>query len=94
MKLNIATYHKLAEKYLKYQFSLYPMRFNVSKELQIAIMQLHQSNTDTMFSLRKIVSLKNVNDMYCLTRSMFESVVNRRKKLRQKKCLSVPLADK
>ncbi len=76
MKLNIQTYHKLAGKYLKYQFSLYPMRFTISHELQIAIMQLHQSNTDTMFSLRQVISLKNVNDIYCLLRSMFESVVN------------------
>lgn len=29
-----------------------------------------------MFSLRQIVMLKNVNDIYCLSRSMFESVVN------------------
>ena len=29
-----------------------------------------------MFSLRQIVALKNVNDVYCLSRSMFESVVN------------------
>ena len=39
-------------------------------------MQSHQSNTDTMFSLREIVALKNVNDVYCISRSMFESVVN------------------
>ena len=52
------------------------MKFNAELELQIAIMQLHQSNTDTMFSLRQIVALKNVNDIYCLSRSMFESVVN------------------
>jgi len=52
------------------------MKFNVEPELQIAITQLHQSNTDTLFSLRQIVRLKNVNDVYCLSRSMFESVVN------------------
>ncbi len=76
MELNIQTYQELAEKYLKYQFGLYPMKFNSTPELQIAIMQSHQSNTDTMFSLRQIVALKNVNDVYCLSRSMFESVVN------------------
>jgi len=76
MKLNTQTYQELAEKYLKYQFTLYPMKFDVEQELQIAIMQSHQSNTDTMFSLRQIVALKNVNDIYCLSRSMFESAVN------------------
>jgi len=76
MELNIRTYQELAERYLKYQFALYPMEFNAELELQIAIMHLHQSNTDTMFSLRQIVELKNVNDVYCLSRSMFESVVN------------------
>lgn len=76
MELNIQTYQELAEKYLKYQFSLYPMKFYAVPELQIAIMQSHQSNTDTMFSLRQIAALKNVNDIYCLSRSMFESVVN------------------
>jgi len=76
MELNIQTFYKLAERYLKYQFALYPIKFNVEPELQIAIMQLHQSNTDTLFSLRQIVRLKNVNDVYCLSRSIFESVVN------------------
>ena len=76
MKLNIQTYQELAEKYLKYQFALYPMKFDAVPELQIAMMQSHQSNTDTMFSLRQVVALKNVNDIYCLSRSMFESVVN------------------
>jgi hypothetical protein len=76
MELDIQTYQELAEKYLKYQFALYPMRFNSAPELQIAMMQSHQSNTDTMFSLRQIVALRNVNDVYCLSRSMFESVVN------------------
>ncbi|TET17641.1 MAG: hypothetical protein E3J75_02035 [Dehalococcoidia bacterium] len=76
MELNIQTYQELAEKYLKYQFALYPMKFDATPELQIAIMQSHQSNTDTMFSLREIIALKNVNDVYCLSRSMFESVVN------------------
>ncbi|MBA7490523.1 hypothetical protein ES702_01061 [subsurface metagenome] len=76
MQLDIQTYQELAEKYLKYQFALCPMKFNAVPELQIAIMQSHQSNTDTMFSLRQIVTLKNVNDVYCLSRSMFESVVN------------------
>ena len=64
MELNIPTFYKLAKRYLKYQFALYPMKFNVEPELQIAIM------------LRQIVELKNVNDVYCLSRSMFESVVN------------------
>ena len=76
MELNIQAYQELAEKYLKYQFTLYPMKFNAPLELQIVIMQLHQANTDTMFSIKQIVSLKNVNDVYCLSRSMFESVVN------------------
>jgi len=76
MELNIQTYQELAEIYLKYQFALYPMKFDAELELQIAIMQSHQSNTDTMFSLRQIVTLKSVNDVYCLSRSMFESVVN------------------
>lgn len=76
MELNIQTYQELAERYLKYQFTLYPMKFDASPEMQIAIMQSHQSNTDTMFSLKQIVALKNVNDVYCLSRSMFESVVN------------------
>jgi len=76
MELNIQTYQELAEKHLKYQFALYPMKFNSTLELQMAIMQSHQSNTDTMFSLRRIVALKSVNDVYCLSRSMFESVVN------------------
>ena len=76
MELNIQTYQELAERYLKYQFALYPMRFDAKPELQIAIMQLHQSNTDTIFSIRQIVALKNVTDVYCLSRSMFESVVN------------------
>lgn len=76
MELNIQTYQELADKYLKYQFALYPMKFDGEPQLQIAIMQSHQSNTDTMFSLRQIVVLKNVNDVYCLSRSMFESVVN------------------
>jgi hypothetical protein len=76
MELNIQTYQELAQGYLKYQFALYPMKFNATPELQIAIMQLHQSNTDTMFSLKQVVSLKNVNDVYCLSRSMFESIVN------------------
>jgi len=40
------------------------------------MMLSHQSNTDTMFSLRRVVALKNVNDVYCLSRSMFESIVN------------------
>ena len=76
MELNIKTYQKSAERYLKYQFSLYPIKSESKPKLQIAIMQSHKSNTDTMFSLRKIVMLKNVNDIYCLSRSMFESVVN------------------
>lgn len=76
MELNIQTYQELAERHLTYQFALYPMKFDAELELQIAIMQSHQSNTDTMFSLRRIVALKNVNDVYCLSRSMFESVVN------------------
>lgn len=76
MELNIQTYQKLAKKYLASQFALYPMKFDATPELQIAIMQLHQSNTDTMFSLKQVVSLKTVNDVYCLSRSMFESVVN------------------
>lgn len=76
MELSVKTFQELAEKYLKYHFALYPMRFNIKLELQIAIIQSHQSNTDTMFSLRKIVELKNVNDVYCLSRSMFELVVN------------------
>ncbi len=76
MELNTQTYQELVEKYLKYQFALYPMKFNSAPELQLAMMQSHQSNTDTMFSLRQIVALKNVNDVYCLSRSMFESVVN------------------
>lgn len=76
MELNIQTYRELAERYLKYQFALYPMKFDAEPELQLAIMQSHQSNTDTMFSLRQIVTLKNVNDVYCLSRSMFESIVN------------------
>lgn len=76
MELDIKTYQELAEKYLKYQFALYPMKFNSAPDLQIAVMKSHQANTDTMFSLRQIVTLKNVNDVYCLSRSMFESVVN------------------
>lgn len=76
MELNIQTYQELAERYLKYQFTLYPMKFDVEPELQTVIMQSHQSNTDTMFSLRQIIALKSVNDVYCLSRSMFESVVN------------------
>jgi hypothetical protein len=76
MELNIKTYQKSAERYLKYQFSLYPIKSESALKLQIAIMQSHKSNTDTMFSLRQIVILKNVNDVYCLSRSMFESVVN------------------
>ena len=76
MELNIKTYQKSAERYLKYQFSLYPIKSESKPKLQIAIMQSHKSNTDTMFSLRQIVMLKNVNDVYCLSRSMFESVVN------------------
>lgn len=76
MELTLQTFQRLLKKYLKYQFSLYPMKSNAATELQIAMMQLHQSNTDTMFSLKEIVSLKNVNDVYCLSRSMFESVVN------------------
>lgn len=76
MELNIQTFQKLAERYLKYQFSLYPMKFDAEPQLQLAIIQCHQSNTDTFFSLRKIAELKNVNDVYCLSRSMFESVIN------------------
>lgn len=76
MELNIQTYQELAERYLKYQFTLYPMKFDAEPELQTAIMQSHQSNTDTMFSLRQIIVLKSVNDVYCLSRSMFESIVN------------------
>ena len=34
MKLNIPTFYKLAKRYLKYQFALYPMKFNVEPELQ------------------------------------------------------------
>lgn len=76
MELNIKTYQDLVKKYLRYQFSLYPMKFNVEPELQMVLMQSHQSNTDTMFSLKQIVNLKNVNDVYCLSRSMFESTIN------------------
>lgn len=76
MELDIETYQKSAKRYLKYQFALYPIKSESKPELQIAIMQSHKSNTDTMFSLRQIVTLKNVNDVYCLSRSMFESVVN------------------
>jgi len=68
MELNTKTYQELAEKYLKYQFALYPMKFDAAPKLQIAMMQSHQSNTNTMFSLRQIVALKNVNDVYCLSR--------------------------
>lgn len=76
MELDIQAYEQLAEKYLRYQFALYPMSFNAELDVQMATMQSHQANTDTMFSLRRIVALKNVNDVYCLSRSMFESVVN------------------
>jgi len=76
MDLNLQTFQELTERYLKYQFTLYPMEFNSPPELQLVMMQLHQSNTDTMFSIRQIVTIKNVNDVYCLARSMFEAVVN------------------
>lgn len=76
MELNIETYQKSVKRYLKYQFALYPIKSESKPELQIAMMQSHKSNTDTMFSLRRIATLKNVNDVYCLSRSMFESVVN------------------
>lgn len=76
MELDIKTYQKLAERYLKYQFLLYPITSESEAKLQTAIMQFHKSNTDTMFSLRQIIILNNVNDVYCLSRSMFESVVN------------------
>lgn len=75
MELNIQTYQELAERYLKYQFTLYPMTFDAEPELQIAIIQSHQSNTDTMFSLRQIIALKSVNDVYCLSRSMLNRLL-------------------
>ena len=34
----IKTYQELAEKYLKYQFALYPMKFDAAPKLQIAMM--------------------------------------------------------
>jgi hypothetical protein len=76
MELNLQTYQELAKEYLQYQLAFYPIQLDCSLELQMAMMQSHQSNTDTMLSLRKIAMLKNVNDIYCLSRSMFESTIN------------------
>jgi len=73
---NIKWYQELAGKYLTYNSTLYPMTINADIKLQKVMFELHQSNTDTMNSIKQLVSLKKVNDIYCLSRSMFESVVN------------------
>jgi hypothetical protein len=77
MEYNLDTFLKLSEKYLKYQFMLYPISLkDVDLKLQHSMMQSHQSNTDTIFSIRKIIEIKKVNDVFCLSRALFESIVN------------------
>ncbi|MDD2353482.1 MAG: DUF5677 domain-containing protein [Atribacterota bacterium] len=77
MKYNLDTFLKLSDKYLKYSFMLYPISLkDVNLKLQHSMMQSHQSNTDTIFSIRKIIEIKKVNDVFCLSRSLFESIVN------------------
>jgi len=76
MKYTIQKYQEFAEKYLTYNSTLYPMKIDADIKLQKVIFELHKSNTDAMNSIKQLVLLKKVNDIYCLSRSMFESVVN------------------